>query len=58
MPRQTEAVEQRFLRYRPLAHHLPVTAHLAKIKSDHRYHCKADFSKQSLRSDLAAPGVD
>ncbi len=43
MPLQAEAVEQRLLRHRPLAHHRPVSARLAKIKSDHRHHCKADF---------------
>ncbi|NII58982.1 hypothetical protein, partial [Sphingomonas aerolata] len=26
-----------------LAHHRPVSAHLAKIESDRRHHCKADF---------------
>jgi len=43
MPLQTEAVEQRFLRYRSLAHRQPVSAHLAKIESDRRHYCKADF---------------
>ncbi len=43
MPLQAEAVEQRLLRYRPLAHHRPVSAHLAKIESDQQHYCKTAF---------------
>jgi hypothetical protein len=43
VPLQAEAVEQRLLRYRPLAHHRPVSAYLPKIESNHQRDCKRAF---------------
>jgi len=44
MPFEAELVKQRFLRHRPLAHHLPVSAFLADNESGRHNHCKRDFS--------------
>src|SRR4051812_17226789 len=43
MPLQVEAVEQRLLRHRPLAHHRLTLRLLAKSESDHQRNFKADF---------------
>ncbi len=43
VPLQVEAVEQRLLRHRPLAHHRLVSASLANIESDHQRYCKTAF---------------
>jgi hypothetical protein len=43
MPLQVEALEQRFLRHRPLAHHRFTLRPLAKTESDHQRHFKPDF---------------
>jgi hypothetical protein len=40
MPLKAEAVEQRLLRHRALAHHRPISARLATIESDQQNYCK------------------
>ena len=43
MPLQAEALEQRLLRHRPLAHHRSVSARLAAIESNRQHYFKAAF---------------
>jgi len=49
MPLQTEAVEQRLLRHRPLAHHRPVSARSRKLNQDSGATSRPTFSTQSGR---------
>src|SRR5215204_4359889 len=55
MPLQAEAVEQRFLRHDPLAHHRPASARSAKTESGRHHIRKAEFfntigAKQTVRT--------
>ncbi|PAV71429.1 hypothetical protein WR25_21333 [Diploscapter pachys] len=54
-PLQADAVGQRLLRHRPLAPHRPVSAHCAKIESDHRHDCKTAFLQRNRAEAATLP---
>jgi hypothetical protein len=57
VPLQAEAVEERILRHRPLAHHRPVSTRLAAIESDHHQYCKPAFFQHNHPEEDIASGA-